>query len=98
MCLETSYVELITYQVVQDLHYRSVLLYGCANYSLRPKLLDTFNKSYNSPKLDDLFLIYPNLNPFFGNLAVHMKNTLPISLDSKFQLILTYHGKDYNTS
>jgi hypothetical protein len=37
-------------------------------YSLRPILLETFNKSL-CPKLDDLFISYPNLD-FFGNLTV----------------------------
>jgi hypothetical protein len=41
-------------------------------YSLSPKLLDTFNKSL-CPKLIDLFLSYPNLDLFFGNLTVQME-------------------------
>jgi hypothetical protein len=41
------------------------------NYSLCPKLVDTFNKNLY-PKLDDLFLIYPNLD-LFGNLTVQMQ-------------------------
>jgi hypothetical protein len=49
-------------------------------YSLRPKLLDTFNKSL-CPKFNDLFLIYPNLDIFFGNLIVRMERN---SLDPKF--------------
>ena len=61
------------------------------------KLLDTFDKNL-CPKLDDLFLSYPNLCIFLEILPYKWKETLPIILDSKFQFIPTYHGKDHNTS
>jgi hypothetical protein len=61
-------------------------------YSIHPKLLDTFNKSL-CLKLNDLFLIYPNLEFFLKIKPYRWKETLLISLDSKFQLILTFHDK-----
>jgi hypothetical protein len=33
---------------------------------------------------------------FFGKLTVRMERNMADSLDPKFQLIPTYHGKDHN--
>jgi hypothetical protein len=57
--------------------------YSCrVYYSFHPKLLDTFNKSF-SPKLDDLFFIYPDLDLSLEIELNKWKEILPFSQDSK---------------